>query len=264
MHIKPKKKLGQNFLVDKNVLKKIIDTCEISPSDTVLEIGSGRGDLTEGLALKAGKLIALELDSQLCDFLNDKFKDSPNIKIINRDILKFDIDKYFLKAKDKIKVVGNIPYYITSPIIEHLFKYKNKIDSIFLTVQKEFGERIVADPGSKDYGAFSCFVQFYSRPEIIFSIKRGSFYPVPKVDSCFLKIAIRGEAPYKIKDVDLFFKIIRLAFNQRRKTLRNSLKNVLTREELDSFFVFYNIPAGTRPESLGLQHFAYLANHKKT
>jgi len=260
MQIKPKKRLGQNFLVDKNVLKKIINTSDIGSSDMVLEIGAGKGGLTECLASKAQKIVALELDLRLCEYLENKFKGYANIVILNQDILKFDIGKYFSKTKSKIKVIGNIPYYITSPIIEHLFKYKDKIDSVFLTVQKEFAERIAASPGSKDYGAFSCFVQFYADPNILFHIKKGSFFPVPKVDSSFLKISMRQEFPCEVKDVDLFFKLIRLAFNQRRKTLRNSLKGVVPAGKLNSFFLKENISANTRPEDLGLEYFAALAN----
>ncbi len=259
MHIKSKKRLGQNFLVDQNALKKIISACDIGSSDIVLEIGAGKGGLTERLAAKADKVVALELDLELCEYLENKFKGRANIVILNKDILKFDIGKYFAKTKNKIRVIGNIPYYITSLIIESLFKYRNKISSVYLTVQKEFAERIAASPGSKAYGAFSCFVQFYADPKILFHIKKGSFYPMPKVDSSFLRICIRQESPCEVKDVNLFFKIIRFAFNQRRKTLRNSLKGVVSAKELDSFFATHNISANTRPEDLGLEYFAALA-----
>lgn len=260
MRIKPKKRLGQNFLVDKNIQRKILDACAIGSSDIVLEIGAGRGELTEGLASLAKTVVALELDSSLCRILENKFRRYKNIKIINQDILKFDIDKYFSETKDKIKVAGNIPYYITSPIIEHLLKYKEKIDSISLTLQKEFGQRIIAHPGSKQFGAFSCFVQFYTSPKIVFTISKSCFYPAPKVDSCLLRLDIRRDGYLGVKDEARFFKLIRCAFNQRRKTLRNSLKDIVTEDKLTCFFRDSGLSINIRPEVLSLEDFAALAN----
>lgn len=260
MHIKPKKSLGQNFLVDKNIQRKIIDACALKPSDIVLEIGSGRGELTQYLALKAREVFALELDAQLSQALKDKFKDFANVEIIKQDILKLNLNKYFAKCKTQVKVIGNIPYYITTPIIEHLLKYKGKIGVIFLTVQKEFGQRITALAGSKIYGAFSCFMQYHTKPKIIFMIKKNSFFPSPKVDSCFLRLDIRPKAPFRLKDEGLLFKIIRAAFNQRRKTLRNSLKGVILPEKLNDFFKEYNIDPNIRPEALTVRDFATLTN----
>lgn len=260
MHKNPKKRLGQNFLIDKNVQTKIVSACELTPSDNVLEIGSGRGELTRLICDKAGMVYALEIDPYLCDILEDNLKGYSNIKIINHDILKFNLKRYFGKLKDKIKIIGNIPYYITTPVIEHLLKYKNMIDTIFITVQKEFAVRLTAKPGSKDYGSFSCFAQYYSKPKALFFIKKTSFSPIPKVDSSFVRLDINREPPLKIKDERLFFKIIRAAFNKRRKILKNSLKGIIACEKLKVFFTQGGINSNIRPEDLTLEDFANLTN----
>jgi len=257
MHPKPKKSLGQNFLVDKNIRDKIISACEFDPADVVLEIGAGRGELTEIAAKKVKKLFAIELDTDLCLRLKDKFKDLSNVKIIHQDILKFAFREG--SGKGKIKVIGNIPYYISSPIIEHLFKYRKKLSTIYLTVQKEFAQRIVALSGSKEFGSFSCFVQYYSEPKILFHISKGCFYPVPKVDSSFLRLEIRKKPLLSAAKEKNLFRITRSAFNQRRKTLRNSLKGVITQQKLDEFLCKYAIDPHIRPEQLSLQDFANLA-----
>lgn len=260
MRIKPKKKLGQNFLIDKNVQKKIIAACELRPGEVILEIGAGRGELTNLISDKVAKVFAVELDSDLCQTLRDRFSICPNVEIINCDILKLDIANFFKKIKRRIKIIGNIPYYITSPLIEHLLKFKNKIEVIFITVQKEFAKRIVAKPGSKDYGSFSCFVQYYAETKNIFFIKKGCFFPSPKVDSCFLRLDIRERPIFKLKNKKFFFNIIRTAFNKRRKMLKNSLKDTISSAKLSIFFEKYNKPANIRPEQLSLKDFANLAN----
>jgi 16S rRNA (adenine1518-N6/adenine1519-N6)-dimethyltransferase len=262
MHTKPKKRLGQNFLIDKNILKKIVDTCELRPSDIVLEIGAGRGELTRMLAERVKKVYALEIDPSLCNELRDSLKGAPNIEIIKHDILKFNLKKYFSKIVGKIKVIGNIPYYISSPIIEYLIRARNRIDIIFITVQREFAKRMAAPSGSKVYGAFSCFVQYYSKPKIILNIKKNSFFPKPKVDSCLVRLEMFEEPKVSPKDKNLFFKIIRAAFNKRRKTLRNSLEAIVSKEKLDDFFSKYGVDSNTRPEDLTLEDFANLANIK--
>jgi len=260
MRIKPKKNLGQNFLVDKNIQKKLIEAYNPKKTDRVLEIGAGYGELTKLIAENVDLVYALEIDRELFKILQDNTARQPNIKTINQDILKFNLNSYFKKTKGRIKVIGNIPYYITTPIIEHLFKYRNKIETIFLTVQKEFGRRIAAGPGSKEYGSFSCFVQFYAIPKIIFSIKSGCFFPPPKVDSCVLELKIRQEAAVKVNNKKLFFKVIRSSFNKRRKTLKNSLKGIIATDGLIKFFTRYNIDKNIRPEELSLDDFARLVN----
>lgn len=260
MHFKPKKSLGQNFLIDKNIQKKIIFACAFTQKDIVLEIGAGRGELTVEIAKIAKKVYALEIDSFLYNQLKEKLKTYSNLKLIHQDILKFDLNQYLRKIRKKIKVIGNIPYYITTPIIEHLLKFRNKIDCIFLTLQKEFARRIIASPGSKVYGSLTCLVQYYTQPELLFYIKRNSFMPVPKVDSCFLKLKILRTPPVETKNEDLFFTLIRLAFNQRRKTLRNSLRGIVEPKKLEAFFAKFKINPNIRPEDLSLDDFANLAN----
>lgn len=253
MHYKPKKSLGQNFLFDKNIQRKIIASCEFKTQDTVLEIGSGRGELTQAIAERVNAVCALEIDAGLCEILQDSLKNYPNVEIVNRDILKFNIKRHFSK------VIGNIPYYITTPIIEHLLEHRDKIDTIFITVQKEFAARITAEAGSKEYGALSCFVQYFAQAQNLFLIKKTCFSPIPKVDSCFLRLRIRKERALKLKDEQMFFKIIRAAFNKRRKTLRNSLEDIVTQEKLNVFFKAYGIDYNIRPEKLTLENFANLA-----
>lgn len=260
MYIKPKKSLAQYFLVDRNIQRKICAICSFDPSETVLEIGAGRGELTRLIAPQVKKVYALEIDANLTDVLKITLAGFANVKIINQDILKFNLRKYFSYSRRRLKVFGNIPYYISSGIIEHLLKFKDKIDTIFITVQKEFARRVTAKPGTKDYGSLSCFVQYYTEPRIALNIKRTSFFPVPRVDSSLLELKIRKRPLVRPKNPDLFFKIIRNAFNKRRKTLRNSLKEVIPRQNLELFFSNYGIDRNVRPEGLSLQDFANLTN----
>lgn len=259
MHIKPKKSLGQIFLTDKNLQNKIIEACGFELRDIVLEIGGGRGELTQLISPRVAAVFALEIDSGLCEILRDKFEESPNIKIINQNILKLDFKKYFRRIRQKIKVVGNIPYYITTPIIEYLLKVRDKIDIIFITVQKEFAKRVTASPGSKDYGALSCFLQYYTEPKIMFNINKTCFYPAPKVDSCLLRLKVKQNTGLNKCQERLVFKIIRAAFGKRRKTLRNSLKGTISVNKLNKFFKKFGIDPDIRPERLTLHQFINLA-----
>lgn len=259
MRVKAKKRLGQNFLADTNIQRKIIESCGFNPCDSVLEIGAGTGEMTRLIYPLVKDLTALEIDPALCGILKENLKGAGNLKIINADILKFDFEDHFGKIKRKIKVAGNIPYYITTPIIQRLLEYRRMIDSIFITVQKEFALRVSSPAGSKDYGSLSCFVQYYSQPKIAFTIPKNCFRPKPKVDSCLLKLKLREEPAVETRDEKLFFKIIRAAFNKRRKTLRNSLKDVVAKEALEAFFKDYGIDKNIRPERLGLADFANLA-----
>lgn len=262
MYIKPKKKLGQNFLIDKNIQKKITSACGLSKEDIILEIGAGMGDLTEQLAITAKRVYALEVDWRFFPLLEQKLSGYANCQVLKGNILEFDINKFLQKnlVKQKIKVIGNIPYYITSPIIGHLIQYRDNIDTVFMTVQKEFGRRINAVAGSKEYGAFSCFVQYYAQTKIIFEIKKGSFKPMPKVDSCFLSLKFRQKPPVEVRSEEIFFKLIRSAFNQRRKTLRNSLAGFVTLGSLEAFLDRKGIDRNVRPEDLTLDEFACLSN----
>ncbi|MEW6170766.1 MAG: 16S rRNA (adenine(1518)-N(6)/adenine(1519)-N(6))-dimethyltransferase RsmA [Candidatus Omnitrophota bacterium] len=252
MYEKPQKKLGQNFLVDKNIQEKIIESCDLKNTDVVLEIGAGNAELTRHLEKKVKKVIALEIDKKLYFSLKENFEAFSNIQIINIDILKY-------KIKQKVIVVGNLPYYISTPIIEHLIKQRKFVKEIFITIQKELAERIVASPNTKEYSSFSCFVQFYNECKILFHIKRNCFYPVPKVDSSFLRLTPRLY-PKKVKDKDLLFKIIRTSFQKRRKVLKNTLKELIPQETIQNALAKLNLSPTIRPENLSLDDFIELSN----
>jgi len=254
MHIKPKKGLGQNFLVDQNIQKRIINALELSSSDTVLEIGAGKGELTQLIARKVKLIFALEIDAALLAVLKDKFKGQPNVRVVGEDFLKFNLNKF---PRGKIKVFGNVPYYISTPILERIFAFHKKIASAYLSLQKEFARRITAKSGSKECGSLSIFAQYYSQPEILFQIKAGSFWPRPKVDSSFVRLKIRRKPPVTAAEPRDFFAIVRQAFGQRRKILKNSLKGAVSPLALGKFW-------NNRPEELSLEDFAKLANTKKT
>lgn len=262
MRIQPKKSLGQNFLVDQNIRRKIIDSLELKDTDIILEIGAGRGELTALIAPKVAKIYALEIDRRLQTSLAGSLSGCVNSEIINQDILKFDLGRFCLEKKieKKLKVFGNIPYYISSPIIERLLKHSKWISEIFITVQKEFARRVAASPGKKDFGSFSCFTQYYALPQILFDISRNCFKPSPKVDSSFLKLKIREARAVSVEDETLFFRIIRGAFGKRRKILGNSLSGIVSAPALREFFAKTSLEAKTRPERLTLENFALLAN----
>lgn len=259
---KLKRSLGQIFLVDKNIQRKIINASNLKPDDYVLEIGAGDGRLTELIANTGCKLFALEIDELFYHKLKEKFKDYKNVIVIKKNILDFNIKRYFKGITNKIKIIGNIPYYITTPILLHLIKYRDKINEIFLTVQKEFAYRVVSKSGSKTYGAISCYVQYYTEPKILFIIKKDSFYPVPKIDSCFLRLRFKEKYPLNINEEKKLFRIIRSAFNQRRKMLRNSLRKIFSLSRLDEFFERFNISKDVRPENLSLDDFINLIKFK--
>lgn len=260
MRLKPKKSLGQNFLHDGNIRRKIIDACAFDPGDTVCEIGAGTGLMTSLLAAKVKQVFALELDAGLIPVLEQACRDFDNVTVINRDVLKFDFA--VCGKTGKTKVLGNIPYYITTPIIEQLVGCRERISLAFLTVQKEFGERIAAQAGEDAYGAFSCFVQYYCRPQVLFTIKKNSFFPAPKVDSCFLLLEMRQEPQVRVRDEARLFKLIRAAFQQRRKTLRNSLSRVVSQQALEQFFASSKIDPRIRAEQLSLADFARLTDQE--
>lgn len=261
MRAKPKKYLGQNFLIDANIRNKIIMASHITQADIILEIGSGRGELTELFSKKAKKVYAVEIDKTLAEGLKDKFRHIENIDVLTLDILKLNFEDFF-QPDQKIKVIGNIPYYITSPIIERLLSARRNISVVYLTVQKEFAERIVAHAGEKEYGSFSCFVQYYAQARILFTIKNTCFYPQPKIDSSFIELLIRNKPAVILNDERLFFEIIRAAFNQRRKTLRSSLKKIPFLD-LESFFTSNNIDPNVRPQELSLEEFSRLCSCMK-
>lgn len=257
----PLKRFGQNFLHDKNIILKILDAVGVSKKDSVLEIGPGRGALTFALAAKAFKFCAVEVDRALARDLSGRLSGVENAEIVLGDILDFNLSRYARKNKiKKLKVVGNLPYYITTPILEYLFKNIRYIDDIFITVQKEVAERMVAHPGSKNYGSLSCFISYYCQPRILFKIKRGSFWPAPKVESAFLHLRALGNCDrlFPVKSESLFFECIRKSFSQRRKKLLTSLSGLLEKNKLSTLPCFDMLEM--RPEELSLEDFAVVAN----
>jgi 16S rRNA (adenine1518-N6/adenine1519-N6)-dimethyltransferase len=258
---RPGKSLGQNFLIDKNVRDKIIDRLDLEGDETIIEIGPGFGAMTFELASKCKKLIAIDKDSRICGVMRPLFEEK-NIDLIEGDIL--DQDLCALAHGKKLIVYGNIPYNITTPIIEKIIEYRRCIKRAYLVAQDEYVTRITSGPGSKIYGSISCFVQFYTRPEKIFKIKKNSFYPVPKVDSALLSMEVLDEPSVKVKDEDLMFKIIRKAFSQRRKKIINPLSKTSflekDREAWEKIFTQCKISSSNRAEDLSLEDYAKIAN----
>ncbi len=263
MRIKPKKSLGQNFLVDKNIRLKIIEACGFSKEDIVLEIGPGSGEMTQEIAPKVKRVLAVEIDKNLCDALRRRFALGKNVTIVNGDILKTDLSPYFKRHIHRVKVFGNIPYYITTPILGRIFKYRKHIKTVFLTVQKEFAARLAAPAGSRVYGSLSCFVRYYSEPKVLFTVKNACFYPKPKVDSSFLRLELKEKLPAGRKEEACFFAVVRAAFGQRRKKIKNSLTRLLEKEEIETILKECGIQADTRAESLDLADYLAIASSIK-
>lgn len=260
------KKFGQNFLIDTHVLDKIIRSAEITREDTVLEIGPGIGTMTQYLACAAGKVIAVEVDKALLPILADTLDGYENVHIINNDILKVDIAGLVEQENEgrPIKVVANLPYYITTPIIMGLFENHVPMKSITVMVQKEVASRMQAVPGSKDYGALSLAVQYYAKPYIVANVPPNCFIPRPRVGSAVIRLERYEEPPVFVKDEKLLFQIIRASFNQRRKTLANGLKNAgelnFTKEEIEAAIENLGKEPRIRGEALTLEEFAKLSN----
>ena len=260
------KKFGQNFLIDTHVLEKIIEESRITKDDFVLEIGPGIGTMTQYLCENAREVAAVEIDKNLIPILADTLSAYDNVEVINDDILKVDINKL---AEEKnggkpIKVVANLPYYITTPIIMGLFESHVPIDSITIMVQKEVADRMQEGPGSKEYGALSLAVQYYAKPEIVVNVPPSCFMPQPKVGSAVIRLTRHSEPPVTVKSEKLLFQVIRASFNQRRKTLANGLANYgafgLPKEELQACIEKLGVPVNIRGEALSLEQFAQLSN----
>ncbi|MDP8265098.1 MAG: 16S rRNA (adenine(1518)-N(6)/adenine(1519)-N(6))-dimethyltransferase RsmA [Candidatus Aceula lacicola] len=254
--IRPKKRLGQNFLTDLNVVDKIILACDLKKTDCVLEVGSGLGALTKKIAPNVKMLVAIEKDHSLIEELSKK-SFGPHVTLCNDDILKFD----FLKLNKEIKLIGNLPYYISSPIIEKLIENSNRISSAFITVQLEFANRLVAKPNTKEYGSLTCFVQYHATPTLLFKIKNSCFRPIPKVQSAFVRLDFKKNPSPKAKNEDLLFETIRRAFQQRRKTILNSLSTKYKKSQIENVLKNCNINPKSRAENLTLDNFVSIANH---
>ncbi len=249
----PKKHLGQNFLYDPSILTRIIDAAELSPDDTVVEIGPGPGRLTRLLAEAVKKVIAIELDQELYERLRAELIGYRNVELVQGDALKYSYERI-----GRFKIVANIPYYITTPIIFRLLDARENITTMTLTIQKEVAERIAALPGGKDYGVLSIMIQYYAHPDMKLIIPKEAFKPTPKVDSAVLHIKMLERPSVYVHDEKLFFRIVKTAFSQRRKTLSNSLKGLGT--DIKELLTAAGIDPGRRPETLRLEEFAVLAD----
>ena len=265
-HFNFQKKFGQNFLIDTHVLEKIISAANITKEDMVLEIGPGIGTMTQYLAEAAGKVIAVEIDRNLIPILGETLGSYENVTVINEDVMKLDIAELAERKNGgrPIKVVANLPYYITTPIIMGLFEKHVPLESITVMVQKEVAERMQTGPGNKDYGALSLAVQYYAEPYIVANVPPNCFMPRPKVGSAVIRLTCHEKPPVEVRDEKLMFDIIRASFNQRRKTLVNGLNNSpvldFSKEEILQAVESLGKGAGVRGEALALEEFAALSN----
>jgi 16S rRNA (adenine1518-N6/adenine1519-N6)-dimethyltransferase len=256
--IRPKKSLGQNFLRDPHYLNRIADAARLGPEDQVLEIGPGLGHLTRVLAERAKEVLALEIDDRLVPRLQDEFSGVSNVSIIHADALEYSYET----LDGRWKVVANLPYYISTPIIQRLIAHRDKFLSLTLMLQKEVAERIAAPPGGRDYGFLSVLVQLYAVPRLEFKVPPGAFTPKPEVDSVVLTLTIRDRAAVPLRDESFFMTLVKAAFSQRRKTLRNSLKQLnAPKERLDRAFEATGIDLGRRAETLTVEEFGHLADY---
>lgn len=262
-----RKKFGQNFLIDEDVLEGIVDASGVTEDDVVLEIGPGIGSLTQYLASRARKVIAVEIDKTLLPILDHTLEGWDNVKVLNQDILKTDIASIANEENEgrPLKVIANLPYYITTPIIMKLFENGSPIDSVTVMIQKEVAERIGSAPGSKQYGAISLAVQYYASVTIALEVGPESFVPQPKVSSTVIRLDRFPTPPVKVDDEEQMFKIIRGVFNQRRKTLVNGVANFeglsFSKDDIRKALTAMGLPETTRGETLSLEQFAELSNH---
>lgn len=282
-HLKADKNLGQNFLVEESVVSRIAKAAELTPEDTVLEIGPGIGTLTQALAMTGASVVSVELDKRLIPVLQETVGAYKNVRIVQGDILKVNIPEIIaevkadrktadaagevaeaeseIKQSDTFKVCANLPYYITTPIIMYLLEQKLPLERLVVMVQKEVAERMTAEPGGREYGAISVAMQYYTEPKIAFIVKAGSFLPAPKVDSAVLVCKKRSTPPVEVPDEKTFFKVVAAAFSVRRKMLNNSLKNMggLNGEQVKAWLDRAGIDGRRRAETLSLEEFAMLA-----
>lgn len=261
--------LGQNFLTDKNIIDKIVEAPEIGPRDLVIEIGPGMGVLTAEAARRAAKVVAVEIDRKLIPILKETLAEFDNIEILNQDILKTDLHEILEQNREYkgqkiegVKIIGNLPYYITTPIIMKILEEGVPADSITIMMQKEVADRLKAPPGSRTYGAISAAVAYYCRVDHVANVPKEVFIPQPKVDSAVLKLSLRKEKPLELANEKLFFQCIKAGFGQRRKTLLNSLTGVggYTKEQVESALSEADIDSKRRAETLGIEEFGKVAN----
>jgi len=260
--IRPVKRLGQSFLVDNNITSRIVDASKIGRDDTVVEIGAGLGTMTSMIAERAKKVVALEIDPKLVNVLNEELKEISNIEIIHTDVLRYDFSSP-LGGSGKIKVIGNIPYNISSQILFRLIEFRDHISSATLMFQKEVADRITASPGTKEYGILSVIIPMYAVLSTIMAVPSSCFHPKPKVDSAVLKMDMREEPLYPLDNYDIFLKTVKVAFSKRRKTLTNNLKDMDTvcsmGMNVSSLLVEAGIDGRRRGETLTVEEFGRLA-----
>ncbi|MDE5748894.1 MAG: 16S rRNA (adenine(1518)-N(6)/adenine(1519)-N(6))-dimethyltransferase RsmA [Acetatifactor sp.] len=258
------KKFGQNFLIDSHVLEKIVDAAQITDEDCVLEIGPGIGTMTQYLAESAREVVAVEIDRALIPILQDTLSGYDNVTVLNEDIMKVDVGRIVRERNQgkPIKVVANLPYYITTPIVMSLLENHVPLQSITVMVQREVADRMQVGPGTKDYGALSLAVQYYTKPEIVAHVPANCFMPRPSVDSAVIRLTRYQEPPVEVQDEKYLFALIRASFNQRRKTLANGLANGMgiPREQVTAALEEMGLTATTRGEALTLEQFARLSN----
>ena len=258
---------GQNFLIDQNVVDGILEKADVNKEDLIIEIGPGLGNLTSPLLENAGKVICIELDPKMVSILKDRFSLYENFELINEDVLKVDLNKLIEENSkfETAKVVANLPYYITTPIIMKLLEDKLNLESITVMVQKEVAERLADKPGGKEVGAITYSINYYTNPEIIIDVPRDSFIPAPNVDSAVIKLDVLKEPKVKVLDEELFFKVIKFSFLQKRKTLINSLSNsgLLPKDFLEEMLNSLGIDLRVRAEQLSLENFRDIADYIK-
>ena len=257
--IKMSKKLGQNFLIKRGIVDEIVHAAELTPGEPVLEVGPGIGTLTQGLAQSGADVTAIELDRRLLEVLDTTLASYDNVRIIHGDVLKLDVPT--IMNHKPFKVVANLPYYITTPIIMSLLERKLPIERLVVMVQKEVALRMIAKPGTKDYGALSVAVQYYTEPDIVLDVPPKSFLPAPAVTSSVIRCVLRDKPPVDVIDEKLFFRVVKAGFAQRRKTFSNTMKTTgLTRDRIEELLAKANIDGQRRGETFTLQEFADVAN----
>lgn len=263
-----KKSLGQNFLIDTNILRNIVEYGEVSEKTAAIEIGPGIGALTEQIAKRAGKVFAFEIDQRLLPILEDTLSPYDNVTVIHKDILKADVTELIgeeLKSYEEVRVVANLPYYVTTPIIMKLLQEGLPLKSITVMLQKEVAERMAAKPGTKEYGSLSIAVQYFTKAETVMIVPKTVFVPQPNVDSAVIRLLVRDEPPVKVKDEDFFFEVVRASFGQRRKTILNNLTSHLPngkakKQDIETALANSSIDPKRRGETLSIEEFGPLSD----
>lgn len=259
--LRANKKLGQNFLINEEIINQIIEKADVNKNDTIIEIGPGLGSLTAKLLENANKVIAIELDSNMSNILKERFCLYDNFELIENDVLKVNLNE-IIEKYESVKVVANLPYYITTPIIMKLLEERLKLKSITVMVQKEVGERFCAVPNSKEYGAITISINYYTKPEIIIDVPKENFEPMPEVDSCVIKLDVRNVPPVELKNEKDFFNLIKAGFSQRRKTINNSLASMgISKEKIKNVLEKLDIDSKLRAENLTMEQFADISNN---